>query len=92
MYLIIISITNFNFSIDTKELDGGYSIVSVSSFLNANQAMNYYDLINYSQEIYENIEKVFTKHCIISLENYSILLQDRSIETYLKFFDEYYTR
>ncbi|OQA95595.1 MAG: Tetratricopeptide repeat protein [Bacteroidetes bacterium ADurb.Bin217] len=84
--------TNFNFSIDTKELDGGYSIVSVSSFLNANQAMNYYDLINYSQEIYENIEKVFTKHCIISLENYSILLQDRSIETYLKFFDEYYTR
>lgn len=84
--------TNFNFSIETKELDPTYSIVSVSFFQNANQAMNYFDLINYNQEIYENIEKVFTKHCIISTDNYKILLQDKNIETYLKFFDEYYSR
>lgn len=84
--------TNFNFTIETKELDRTYSIIIVSSFQNGNQAMNYFDLINYNQEIYENIEKVFTKHGIISLENYAILLKDKNIETYISFFNEYYTR
>lgn len=84
--------TNFNFSIEQKDLDATYSIIAVSPFQNANQAMNYFDLINYNQEIYENIEKVFTRHCIISVDNYKTLLQDRNIETYLKFFDEYYIR
>lgn len=84
--------TNFNFTIDSKELNPIYNYVIVSTLQNNTQAMNYYDLINYNQEIYEGIEKVFTQHFIISEDNYKAMLLDKDIDKYMKFFDEYYSR
>lgn len=82
--------TNFNFTIEIKDLDKGYSMISIRPFSNKTQSMNYYELIEYNQEIYENIEKIFTAHATISATNYSVLLLDKNVETYMKFFDEQY--
>jgi outer membrane protein assembly factor BamD (BamD/ComL family) len=82
--------TNFDFDVQTKELTAKISLLVISPFESQGQAMNYFDLINYNQEIFEGIEKVFTNHFIISEQNYQALLSNKDVEAYMKFFDENY--
>ncbi|MDR0940821.1 MAG: tetratricopeptide repeat protein [Bacteroidales bacterium] len=82
--------TNFDFDVQIKELTSKTSLLVISPFESQGQAMNYFDLINYNQEIFEGIEKVFTNHFIISEQNYQILLVNKDVEAYMKFFDENY--
>lgn len=84
--------TNFDFDIQTKSLSSKINLLVISPFESLNQAMNYFDLVNYNQEIFTGIEKVFTSHFIISAQNYQALVQSRDVDAYLKFFKEHYSR
>jgi len=84
--------TNFEFDIQTKDLTSKTALLVISPFESQGQAMNYFDLINYNQEIFEGIERIFTHHFIISAKNYQALLASRDVEAYLKFFEENYAR
>ncbi len=80
--------TNFDFDIQVKELTSKSALLVISPFESQGQAMNYFDLINYNEEIFEGIERVFTQHFIISEQNYQSLLQSRDVEAYMTFFEE----
>ena len=82
--------TNFNFTISIKEIDSKYNMLTVESFTDNSQALNYYELVKYSDEVFEGVEKTFTNHCIIDYANYKILLSEKNIEEYLSFFYENY--
>ncbi|HPY81802.1 MAG: tetratricopeptide repeat protein [Bacteroidales bacterium] len=82
--------TNFNFSISIKEIDRKYSMLVVEPFVHNTQAFNYYELIKYSDEVFEGVEKIFTNHCIIDTTNYATLLAQKNIDQYLEFFYENY--
>lgn len=84
--------TNFEFDIQVKELSAKTALLVINPFESQGQAMNYFDLINYNQEIFDGIEKIFTNHFIISEQNYQALLASKDVEAYLKFFDDNYAR
>lgn len=84
--------TNFEFDIQIKDLTLKTALLVISPFESQGQVMNYFDLINYNQEIFEGIEKIFTQHFIISAKNYQALLSSRDVEAYVKFFEENYAR
>ena len=84
--------TNFEFDIQTKDLTSKTALLVISPFESQGQVMNYFDLVNYNQEIFEGIERIFTHHFIISAQNYQALLKSRDVEAYLKFFEENYAR
>jgi len=83
--------TNFNFKISTKELNKDYSLLFVETLSDSKQAMNYYELIKYSDEIFDGVEKTFTKHFVISKENRETLLNNKDLDLYLEYFSENYT-
>lgn len=84
--------TNFNFKISIRELDARYSLLVVEPFDNNTQAMNYFNLITYSEEIFDGVERAFCQLFIIDTSNFSVLLSQKNLDRYLLFFSENYIR
>ncbi len=82
--------TNFNFEVEIKELNSKYAILLIKTLNTSKQAMRYLELIEYNPEIYEGIDKIFTSKFIISQKNLQTLTQDKDVDKYQKFFEEYY--
>ena len=82
--------TNFNFEVEIKELNSKYAILLIKTLNTSKQAMSYLELIEYNPEIYEGIDKIFTSKFIISQKNLQTLTQDKDVDKYQKFFEEYY--
>jgi hypothetical protein len=56
--------SNFNFNITSRFLTGNFSMVIVQPLSDASQAINYFQLINISDEIFENINKSYIEHFV----------------------------
>ncbi len=82
--------TNFNFEVEIKELNSKYAMLLIKTLNTSKQAMSYLELIEFNPEIYDGIDKIFTSKFIISQKNLDALIQDKDIEKYQKFFEEYY--
>jgi tetratricopeptide (TPR) repeat protein len=82
--------TNFNFEVEIKELNSKYAMLLVKTLNTSKQAMSYMELIEFNPEIYEGIDKIFTSKFIISQKNLETLIQDKDVDKYQKFFEEYY--
>jgi tetratricopeptide (TPR) repeat protein len=82
--------TNFNFDISVRELSLRYDMVLLEHFDEVAQAINYYELITYSDEVFEGVEKSFTYQCIINQHNLDILMQYKNLDEYLSFFQDNY--
>ncbi len=82
--------TNFNFTTITKELDNRTSLLFISPFSSIQQSLNYYELVNYSEEVYDGVEKTFTDHFIISQKNLNTLLSEKDVDAYMDFFYDNY--
>ena len=67
-------------------------VVIVKSFESKNEAMFYYKKITASDETYKDIQKEELIPMVISTANYKILMQDKSVEKYMKFFDQHYLK
>ncbi|MDA3881982.1 MAG: tetratricopeptide repeat protein [Bacteroidales bacterium] len=82
--------TNFNFDISVRELSLHHNMVILERFDEVSQAINYYELITYSDEVFEGVEKSFTYQCVINQHNLDILMQYKNLDEYLSFFQENY--
>ncbi len=73
-------------------LNNKNDVVIVKSFESKNEAMFYYKKITASDETYKDIQKEELIPMVISTANYKILMQDKSVEKYMKFFDQHYLK
>jgi len=83
---------NFNFSLEIVKLDDNYSYLQLKSLSNAEQAYNYYELVNISPEIFDGIEKIDIEFFVIAQANLKTFRKDKRIEKYISFFFDNYQR
>lgn len=84
--------SNFDFEISTRKISETISVVTVKYLSDRQQAMNYYELVNLTDEVYKEIDKDFVDHFIITDKNLTKLAADKRLNKYMDFFYEYYVR
>jgi tetratricopeptide (TPR) repeat protein len=87
----------FNFSMRTFYVgntlfNNNYELVTVRTFKNQRQASNYSKMIANSEDIFSKLQNAEYKIFIISADNFTKLQKSRSINSYLKFFNENYPK
>lgn len=78
--------SNFDFDISNKELGKKHNLVVIKPLVDNRQAMNYYDLIGMSPEVFDGLPKEDVQYFIIDEKNYEALLKDRRVDKYMDFF------
>lgn len=95
---IIFDIINFNLDnfvnaglkTEGELLGDSLQIISVSNFENKTTTSEYYRLINENTDVFNSIQEMEYICFIISAQNFKTFKQNKSISTYLKFFEENY--
>lgn len=75
-----------------EQLNDKQDVVLVKSFESKNEVMFYYKKITASDETFKDIQKNELIPLVISTANYKILQQDKSVDKYIKFFDQHYLK
>jgi len=81
-----------NLSINTIVLDGGWQMITVSSFRNMAKAMNFYQAVKQDTYVFAQLEEPSYKQFIISTENYPIFYREKNTGGYVKFFNRKYLK
>ena len=81
-----------NLSINTIMLDGGWQMITVSSFKNMAKAMNFYQAIKQDTYVFAQLSAPSYKQFIISTENYPIFYREKDIGGYVKYFNRKYLK
>ncbi len=92
------NIANFNidnysmidFNVSAIVLDKDVQMITVKSFDNATQAVNYFNAIKDNSQVYANINSDNYDHFVISSDNYAAFYKDKDINKYLKYFIKHY--
>jgi len=71
-------------------LDGGWQMISISSFRNSQAAMDFYYAISQNEYVTTPISKSDFKQMVISIDNYPIFYREKKYNGYLNFFRKYY--
>ena len=81
----------FDFNISSLIFESNYQLITVKSFKNRNQGMNYYETVTYNLDyVMEDCDPTYYRVFIISSENYKILYENKNIGLYYKFFKDNY--
>lgn len=75
---------------DVKMLNEPTQLITVSSFQSLIEAKNYYQKSASNQDIFNDVDISNVEKVIISVENYTTLLDDKTIGRYLTFFQKHY--
>lgn len=81
---------NANLSINAIVLDGGWQMISISSFRNSQAAMDFYYAIIKSDYVNASISQSDCKQMVISMDNYPVFYREKKYNGYLNFFRKYY--
>jgi tetratricopeptide (TPR) repeat protein len=81
-----------NLSINTIVLDGGWQMITVSSFRNMDKAMSFYNAIKADDYVFANLEESNYKQFLISTENYPIFYREKNTDAYYSFFKRKYLK
>lgn len=95
---LIFNIINFNLDhfdhlnlrVDLTDLNTTQNLILVKPFPNQQEVMQYLNAIRTSETIFKDMPEVSLLPVIISEENLNTLKEDKSIDRYLKFFNENY--
>lgn len=77
-----------NLNINSTFLDEENQLMSVQSFTGKERAMNYFDFVKGSGDVFKDLEANSYQDFVISSENYSLFYQEKNIKKYLAFFKE----
>ncbi|MCB8963775.1 MAG: hypothetical protein H6536_01875 [Bacteroidales bacterium] len=77
-------------AVNNQPLSDFIEIISVTGFKDEKVATKYYNLISKNDKTFGTLNKDDYQTFIISLENFAILLNDKSVADYLKFFKTHY--
>jgi tetratricopeptide (TPR) repeat protein len=85
----------FNFSMRTfnvinNPFDSNFELISVRSFKNQRQSVNYSKMIANSDDVFSKLKNTDYKVFVISSENFVKLQKNKNIAEYLKFYQEHY--
>ncbi|MEI6061807.1 MAG: hypothetical protein WCR72_13965 [Bacteroidota bacterium] len=86
------SFNNANLSVNAIVLDGGWQMISISSFRNSAAAMDFYLAISQSDYVTAPLNKSDYKQMVISMENYPIFYREKKYNGYLNFFKKNYLK
>lgn len=79
-----------NFNVDSYVYSANYQIITVKPFTAWYNAMNYFESVQYVNEVYEGISKKNYLHFVITADNYKKMLETKTAKQYLNFFKENY--
>ncbi len=91
--IINFNLDNFdelNLKIESSELNSKQNIITVLSFKNMTEAVNYYNRSCSDNIFFKDVDKERVSKMLISKSNLNVLRTDKSVSRYLKFFNEYY--
>lgn len=83
---------NANLSVNAIVLDGGWQMISISSFRNSVAAMDFYYAIGKSEYVTASISKGDFKQMVISIDNYPVFYREKKYNGYLNFFRKNYLK
>jgi len=86
------SFNNANLSVNAIVLDGGWQMISISSFRNSQSAMDFYYAISQNEYVTTPISKSDYKQMVISIDNYPVFYREKKYNGYLNFFRKYYLK
>ncbi|HHN48362.1 MAG TPA: tetratricopeptide repeat protein [Bacteroidales bacterium] len=81
-----------NLTINAVLIDSDHQMISVSNFRGKDIAMAYYGAITRNDYVFSSQLRRESNYFVISSDNYPIFYADKSIETYMKFFNEHYVK
>lgn len=79
-----------NLSVNAVLIDENNQMISVSNFKGKDRAMAYYNAITKNDYVFSAQLRKESHHFVISSDNYPVFYRDKSIETYMKFFQKHY--
>jgi hypothetical protein len=82
--------TSANLSVNAIVLDGGWQMISISSFRNGQAAMDFYNAISKNEYVNSSLSKNDHQQMVISLDNYPVFYREKKYNGYLNFFKKYY--
>lgn len=81
---------NANLSVNAIVLDGGWQMISISSFRNSQAAMDFYHTISQNEYVTTQLNKSSFKQMVISMDNYPVFYREKKYNGYLNFFKKNY--
>jgi phage gp16-like protein len=81
-----------NLSVNAIVLDGGWQMISISSFRNSQAAMDFYIAIGQNEYVMTSLRQGEYKQMIISIDNYPIFYREKKYNGYLNFFRKNYLK
>lgn len=84
---------NFNpagLTVNSIVLDGGWQMITVSSFRDSQAAMDFYKSIGNDNYVMAQIDQNSIRQMVISMENYPVFYREKKYDGYLNFFRKYY--
>jgi len=79
-------------SVNAIVLDGGWQMISISSFRNSQAAMDFYNAIGKNEYVISPLNKSDFKQMVISIDNYPIFYREKKYIGYLNFFRKHYLK
>jgi len=83
---------NANLSVNAIVLDGGWQMISISSFRNSQAAMDFYYAISQNEYVTTPLNKSDYKQMVISIDNYPVFYREKKYNGYLNFFRKFYLK
>ena len=81
-----------NLSVNAIVLEGGWQMISISSFRNSQAAMDFYNAIIQNEYVTSSTKKSDFKLMVISIDNYPIFYREKKYNGYLNFFRKNYLK
>jgi hypothetical protein len=81
-----------NLSVNAIVLDGGWQMISISSFRNSQAAMDFYTSISLNEYVISSLSKGNYKQMVISIDNYPIFYREKKYNGYFNFFRKNYLK
>lgn len=81
-----------NLSVNAIVLDGGWQMISISSFRDSQAAMDFYNSLIQNEYVTLSLRKSDYKLMVISIDNYPIFYREKKYNGYLNFFKKNYLK
>lgn len=79
-----------NYNVSSVMLNKDFHMITVKSFDNKAQGMNYYRTIKDNPEIFKELQLNDFRQFVISADNFSVMFKDQDVSKYIQFFTKKY--
>lgn len=79
-----------NFKADFVEFNTDYNFINIQRFKTKKESINYLNSLMTNEQVFRDVDKDNIQGVAISIKNYQLLQQTKSINTYFKFYENNY--